>query len=90
LGYIKNKYIENKKRNIKEKKKTTSTASDTIPTVADLVTAYKNAPHLVSKVKDEEVIRMWATYKQKKKSKAYKTTKGFLQQLVEDITTVSY
>ena len=67
-----------------------TTTSNTIPTVADLVTAYKNAPHLVSKVKDEEVIRMWATYKQKKKSKAYKTIRWFLQQLVEDITTVSY
>lgn len=74
----------------KESKKKERGATSDIPTVADLVTAYKNAPHLVSKVKDEEVIRMWATYKQKKKSKAYKTTKGFLQQLVEDITTVSY
>ena len=61
-----------------------------IPTPSELVEAYKQNPQLVAKVKDESVIWLWANYKQKRKSKAYKTIAWFIQQLIEDITTVSY
>jgi hypothetical protein len=61
-----------------------------IPTPSELVEAYKQNPQLVAKVKDESVIWLRVNYKQKRKSKAYKTVAWFIQQLIEDITTVSY
>lgn len=73
---------EEEKKEIKE--------SEKIPTPSELVEAYKNNPQLVAKVKDESVIWLWAKYKQKRKSKAYKTIDWFIQQLIEDITTVSF
>ena len=60
-----------------------------IPTPSELVEAYKNTPQLVEKIKDEWVVKQRAEYKQKKKSKAYKTISWFIQQLVENVTTVS-
>lgn len=60
-----------------------------IPTPSELVEAYRNTPQLVEKIKDEWVVRQRAEYKQKKKSKAYKTISWFIQQLVENVTTVS-
>ena len=60
-----------------------------IPTPSELVEAYRNTPQLVEKIKDEWVVKQRAEYKQKKKSKAYKTISWFIQQLVENVTTVS-
>ena len=60
-----------------------------IPTPSELVDAYRKTPALVEKIKDESVVRQRAEYKQKKKSKAYKTISWFIQQLVENVTTVS-
>lgn len=61
-----------------------------IPTPSELVEAYRNTPALVEKIKDESVVKQRAEYKQKKKSKAYKTINWFIQQLVENVTTVSF
>lgn len=61
-----------------------------IPTPSELVEAYRNTPQLVEKIKDEWAVRQRAEYKQKKKSKAYKTINWFIQQLVENVTTVSF
>lgn len=69
--------------------KTKINESGKIPTPSELVEAYKNTPQLVEKIKDEWVVRQRAEYKQKKKSKAYKTISWFIQQLVENVTIVS-
>lgn len=61
-----------------------------IPTPSELVEAYKQNPQLVAKIKDEGVVKQRAEYKQSKKSKAYKTVNWFIQQLVENITIVSF
>ena len=90
LWGIYNKLIENKKRNIKEKKKNTSTASNTIPTVDELVTAYRETPELVRKIKDEDAVRMFAEYKQSTKKTAYKTVGWFIQKLISYIPVISH
>jgi len=68
----------------------TAEKKSNIPTPSELVEAYKQNPQLVAKIKDESVVKQRAEYKQSKKSKAYKTVNWFIQQLVENITTVSF
>ena len=63
--------------------------SENIPSVIILLEAYRKTPELVRKIKDESVVRQRAEYKQRRKSKAYKSVDWFLQQLVENITIVS-
>lgn len=73
----------------KKEEKDKSFSKKKIPTPSELVEAYKNTPQLVEKIKDEWVVKQRAEYKQKKKSKAYKTISWFIQQLVENVTIVS-
>ena len=73
----------------KKEEKDKSFSKKKIPTPSELVEAYRNTPQLVEKIKDEWVVRQRVEYKQKKKSKAYKTISWFIQQLVENVTTVS-
>lgn len=73
----------------KKEEKDKSFSKKKIPTPSELVEAYRNTPQLVEKIKDEWVVKQRAEYKQKKKSKAYKTISWFIQQLVENVTTVS-
>lgn len=73
----------------KKEEKDKSFSKKRIPTPSELVEAYRNTPQLVEKIKDEWVVKQRAEYKQKKKSKAYKTISWFIQQLVENVTTVS-
>ena len=79
--YIENKKIENKKI-YKEKKNT--------PSVDELVDAYKQDEQLVRKMDDEWLVRERAEYKQTRKSTAYKTVAGFIQQLRVCIETVRF
>ena len=61
-----------------------------IPSVSELVEAYKNNPLLVEKIGDVDVVRERAEYKQAKKNRAYKTVSWFIQQLVVCIETVRF
>lgn len=72
------------------KKKERRTAKDTIPTVDELVTAYRETPELVRKIKDEDAVRMFAEYKQSTKKTAYKTVGWFIQKLISYIPIISY
>lgn len=78
---IENKKIENKKI-FKEKKNP--------PSVDELVEAYKQDEQLVRKMDDEWLVRERAEYKQTRKSTAYKTVAGFIQQLRVCIETVRF
>lgn len=60
-----------------------------IPSVSELVEAYRNTPELTRKIKDDGIVKQRAEYKQAKKSTAYKSIRWFIQQLVENVTTVS-
>ena len=82
LYNIENNIIENKKEIYKEKK--------SIPSVSELVEAYKNNPLLVEKIWDVDVVRERAEYKQAKKNRAYKTVSWFIQQLVVCVETVRF
>lgn len=64
--------------------------SKKIPSVSELVEAYKNDEILPRKLDDENLVRERAEYKQAKKERAYKTTKWFLQQLNVCIDTVRF
>ena len=65
----------NKKENNKKKKRD-------LPSVVELVRAYEWNDLLSRKIKDTEAVRLRAEYKQGKTDRAYKTTTGFIQQLV--------
>lgn len=64
--------------------------SKKIPSVSELVEAYKNDEILPRKLDDEKLVRERAEYKQAKKERAYKTTRWFLQQLNVCIDTVRF
>lgn len=61
-----------------------------IPSVMELVEAYRNTPALVAKIKDEDVVREFAEYKQSTKKTAYKTISWFIQKLIAYVDLVSY
>lgn len=64
--------------------------SGKIPTPSELVEAYKCTPALVNKIKDEDVVREFAVYKQSTKKTAYKTIDWFIQKLIAYVNLVSY
>jgi hypothetical protein len=57
---------------------------------SQLVEAYEKNDLLVKMIWDSEVVRMRAEYKQRKKSRAYKTINWFLQWLVGCVDTVRF
>lgn len=61
-----------------------------IPSVMELVEAYKNTPELVRKIKDEDFVKEFAEYKQSTKKTAYKTIGWFIQKLIAYVNLVSY
>jgi hypothetical protein len=73
----------------KERDKSLSKESESLPTVVQLVEAYRNDERL-SKQLPEDSVKRWATYKQAKKSTAYKTIEGFIQQLHVSVNTVCF
>lgn len=77
---IKNKEIEDNKLSSKKKEK--------IPSVNELVQAYENNELLKSKIKNTDIVKQRAEYKQAKKDRAYKTVNGFIQRLVWIVKTV--
>ena len=70
--------------------KTKISESGKIPTPSELVEAYKGTPALVNKIKDEDVVREFAVYKQSTKKTAYKTIDWFIQKLIAYVNLVSY
>lgn len=58
------------------------------PTVSMLVKSYEENELLVWKIQDTWVIRQRAEYKQRKKDRAYKSVKWFIQQLAVMVRTV--
>ena len=72
----------------KERDKSLSKERESLPTVLQLVEAYRKNERLSKQIPEEHVKR-WATYKQSKKSTAYKTLDGFIQQLHVYVNTVS-
>lgn len=88
---INNKYTENFIEEIKEEKKVDTPKEDPKekpkeesngnPTVSMLVKSYEENELLVWKIQDTWVIRQRAEYKQRKKDRAYKSIKWFIQQL---------
>ena len=68
----------------------TTKEKKSIPSVSELVEAYKNNPLLVEKIGDVDVVRERAEYKQAKKNRAYKTVSWFIQQLVVCVETVRF
>lgn len=61
-----------------------------IPSVMELVEAYRNTPELVRKIKDEDFVKEFAEYKQSTKKTAYKTIGWFIQKLIAYVNLVSY
>lgn len=73
---------------LKEEEDKSSSKKDSIPTVADLVWAYESNEILKAQIWDSSVVRKRATYKQKKKNRAYKTIDWFVQQLLVMVNKV--
>ena len=73
----------------KERDKSLSQERESIPSVVKLVEAYRNDERLSKQIQEDQV-RRWATYKQSKKSTAYKTIEGFIQQLHVYVNTVCF
>ena len=73
----------------KERDKSLSKERESIPTVVQLVEAYK-WDEILSKQLPENHVKRWATYKQGKKSTAYKSIGGFIQQLHVYVNLVSH
>ena len=76
-----------KEKERKKEKKEKNTTS--IPSVNELVTAYEKNGLLVHKIKDTQLVRERAEYKQSKKSTAYKTIGWFIQYLVDYVNLIS-
>lgn len=72
----------------KERDKSLSKEKESLPTVLQLVEAYRENERLSKQIPEEHVKR-WATYKQSKKSTAYKTLDGFIQQLHVYVNMIS-
>lgn len=78
--------LSNKIENAWRRKK--ENTGEKIPTVVQLLEAYKQDERLIKQLPEEHVKR-WATYKQSKKSTAYKSLGGFIQQLHVYVNMVS-
>lgn len=63
---------------------------DEIPSVRVLLEAYRNNERLTHKLKNEEALKQFLNYKQKAKSRAYKTVNWFIQQMIVNINLISY
>ena len=57
---------------------------------SQLVKAYESNELLVKMIWDSEVVKLRAEYKQRKKNRAYKTIKWFIQWLLECVNTVRF
>ncbi len=67
-----------------------SSKKKNIPSVSELVEAYESNELLKNKIRDTEVVKQRAEYKQKKKERAYKTTSWFIQQLAVAVKEVEH
>jgi hypothetical protein len=72
----------------KDNNKLLSKEKEKIPSVSELLKLYESNELLVWRIKDSQAVREWLEYKQKKKDRAYKSEKAFIQRLAWIVKTL--
>ena len=72
----------------KKKEDNKLSSKEKTPSVSELLKAYEQNELLVWRIQNSQAVREWLEYKQKKKDRAYKSEKAFIQRLAIIVKTL--